>query len=129
MTNNFDDIFDDLWEALPEVVDLMPPLNLDGLDSTMKVYAMMRLIKRALRVKNRKLALMNAFYLGRMIEEDDIVRAIARRKLTIYYFTAAIRTYYIFEECPEQIFRTRNTTLKKIKDLKSYEYGRLIGRI
>lgn len=129
MANNFDDIFDDLWEDLPEVVDLMPPPNLDGLDSTMKVYAMMRLIKRALRVKNRKLALMNAFYLGRMIEEDDIVRAIARRKLTIYYFTAAIRTYYIFEECPEQIFRTRNTTLKKIKDLKSYEYGRLIGRI
>src|SRR5215211_3447552 len=129
MANNFDDIFDDLWEALPEVVDLMPPLNLDGLDSTMKVYAMMRLIKRALCVKNRKLALMNAFYLGRMIEEDDIVRAIARRKLTIYYFTAAIRTYYIFEECSEQIFRTRNTTLKKIKDLKSYEYGRLIGRI
>ena len=100
-----------------------------NLKTKMKIFAMLRLIKQALRMKNRRLALAYSFYLGQMIDGDDVFRYVAKRELSSYYYIAAIRIYYIFEMCPEQIMRTRRMTLKNVRDLKAQEFGNLIGRI
>ena len=129
MSNNFEIVFDDLWEEFPEEVELYSLPDMANMEIRMKIYAMNRLIKRALRMKNRKLALLNTFYLGQMIESDDMFKYVAKQELSSYYYVAAVRTYYIFEMSPEQIMRTRRTTLKNIRDLKAQEFGSLVGRI
>ena len=129
MSANFEIVFDDLWEEFPEEVELYSLLDMANMETRIKIFAMIRLIKRALRMKNRKLALLNSFYLGQIIESDDVFRYVAKQELTSYYYIAAIHTYYIFEICPEQIMRTRRTTLKNIRDLKAQEFGSLVGRI
>ena len=129
MSNNFEIVFNDLWEEFPEKVELYSLPDMANMEIRMKIFAMNRLIKRALRMKNRKLALLNTFYLGQMIESDDVFKYVAKQKLSSYYYVAAVRTYYIFEMSPEQIMRTRRTTLKNIRDLKAQEFGSLVGRI
>ena len=129
MSTNFEIVLDDLWKEFPETVELYTLPDMANLETKMKIFAMLRLIKRALRMKNRRLALVNSFYLGQMIDGDDVFRYIAKRELFSYYYIAAIRIYYIFEMCPEQIMRTRRMTLKNVRDLKAQEFGNLIGRI
>ena len=129
MSRNFEIVLDDLWEDTPEYVDLYPLPDMTNMDIHMKTCALLRLIKRALRMKSRRLAFLNAYYLGEMIEKDDVFRYTAKQILSPYYFIATVRTYYIFEHCPEQIMRTKSTTLKIIRDLKSHKFGNLIGRI
>ena len=82
----------------------------------------MRLIKRAQRRRDRINALIFAFYLGELIEVDEQIQKIAKKKLSQHYYTAVVRTFYIFEVCPEQIARTRTITLANIRRLTASEY-------
>ena len=129
MTTNFEIVFDNLWEEFLEEVELYSLPDMANMETRMKIFAMIRLIKRALKMKNRKLVLLNSFYLGQMIESDDVSWYVAKQELTSYYYIAAVRIYYIFEMCLKQIMRTRRMTLKNIRDLKTQEFGSLVGRI
>ena len=64
MSANFEIVFDDLWEEFPEEVELYSLPDMANMETRMKIFAMIRLIKQALRMKNRRLALLNSFYLG-----------------------------------------------------------------
>jgi len=72
--------------------------------------------------------LVNAFYIGQIIEEEmtPAQRTSNKSNLTAYYYQVCIRTYYIFENFGlQQIYRTRKTTLAMISRLKSTEYRQL----
>jgi hypothetical protein len=128
MAHHFNIILNDLLLTTPEEVIIPEIPDVQVLDSKMKVHAMARFIRRALRMKNRKKSLWFAYYFGEMVESDEALRRIAKHELSGYYFTCIVRTYYLFEFCPEQIGRTQKMQLSNIRSLTADDYRRLIDR-
>jgi len=76
-------------------------------------------------MKDRISLLVNAFYIGQVIEEEmtPAQRTLNKSNLTSYYYQVCVRTYCIFEKFGlQQIYRTHWTTLTMISKLKSHEY-------
>ncbi|CAG8847816.1 46352_t:CDS:1, partial [Gigaspora margarita] len=77
----------------------------------------------------RKRQLVYAYYLGELLQEEpetpEELRA-CRRKITVYYYKEAIRTYNIFKDLGvHQLQRMTKTTLRIIKELPEAEYQAL----
>jgi hypothetical protein len=106
-----------------------PPYPVDA-SLSQKVQSTYRTLLRSTRMRNRTLSLVNAFYLGQLI--DDMTLSPAQRTLhmatiTKYYCRAAIRVYHLFENLGVQrIFDTQCLTLTMIRQLKSNEYQALV---
>ena len=124
--DGFEIICEDLLQQEPQDVNIVPPPYLDGMTDIRRVEYYYSLIKKAQRRKDRLKALTYAFYLGEMIEIDDNIRKIAKRKLTTYYFQTAIRIFYMFEVIPDQIMRTKYTSLAMVRRLTVQEYYLLL---
>ena len=122
----FEIICEDLLQQEPQDVNIVPPPYLDGMTDVRKVEYYYSLIKKAQRRKDCLKALTYAFYLGEMIEIDDNIRKIAKKKLTTYYFQTAIRIFYMFEVIPDQIMRTKYTSLAMIRRLIAQKYYLLL---
>ena len=124
--DGFEIICEDLLQQEPQDVNIVPPPYLDGMTDIRRVEYYYSLIKKAQRRKDRLKALTYAFYLGEMIEIDDNIRKIAKRKLTTYYFQTAICIFYMFEVIPDQIMRTKYTSLAMIRRLIAQKYYLLL---
>ena len=112
--------------ALEEEIQLMePPYQIDA-SLAQKVQSTYQTLLRSTRMRNRILSLVNAFYLGQLI--DDVTISPAQRTLqmvtiTKHYYRTAIRIYHLFENIGVQrIVDTRYM----IRRLKSSEYQALV---
>jgi hypothetical protein len=112
-----------------EIQPMEPPYPVDASPSQ-KVQSTYRTLLRSTRMRNRTLSLVNAFYLGQLI--DDMTLSPAQRTLhmatiTKHYCCTAIRVYHLFENLGVQrIFDTQCLTLTMIRQLKSNEYQALV---
>ena len=97
---------------------------------TQKVQTTYQTLLRSTHMRNRILSLVNAFYLGQLI--DDVTISPAQRTLqmatiTKHYYRIAIRVYHLFENIGiQRIFDTRCLTLTMIRRLKTSEYQALV---
>lgn len=85
-----------------------------------KLETVRRLLKRSLELKCRISALVNAYYLGKLLNQAEGVskKYKLKKKLTTHYAVMAEYTYDIFEPNPYQILQTSLIDVQKIKKLK-----------
>ena len=128
MSTFYQTILEDLSEpsSVDSIIEPSPFKEITPI--SMKVKLTFRKLHRAKRMDDRISLLVNAFYIGQIIEEEmtPAQRTSNKSNLTAYYYQVCVRTYYIFEKFGlQQIYRTRQTTLAMISKLKSAEYREL----
>ncbi|CAI2198720.1 14700_t:CDS:1 [Funneliformis geosporum] len=101
----------------------IPPLYLTNDLTEQKVKTTYKALLRASQLKNRMLTLVNAFYLGQIIETETLSPAEHtqyRNTMTLYYRQASKRTFYLFKTLGvEQIGCSKQLTLRMIYNLKA----------
>lgn len=94
-----------------------------------KVKRTYRSLLKARRVKNRILILLNAFFLGQLLNDDILPaqRTLQCQTMTTHYHQSATRIYHLFETVGiQQIMVTQALTLTWIRKLKSSEFQDLL---
>ncbi|CAB4388142.1 unnamed protein product [Rhizophagus irregularis] len=125
-------ILEDLYQIFPiEVAPIMPPYDEDAtMDS--KFETLKEAIRRSKRLGDRRLHLVNAFFLGQFLEKKvktNALRSHYTQQLTPHYRTTSQRVYYLFEALGVgQVMRSVNTTLTLIRKLNQEEYQDLVVR-
>src|SRR5438045_5677813 len=119
-------ILDDLMNGLPAEVNEYPVPYEEWMTFKDKFKVTRKALFRAKSTNNRLLQLVNAFYLGQLLEEgadSNDQRERYNRQLTVHYRIVAKRTYYLFEVSRvKQIMRTIKTTLTTIRMISSAKY-------
>jgi hypothetical protein len=116
-------IEEEIQQELPEI-----PYTYE-MNTESKIKVTYRCLLRAQRLKQRTSALVFAYFLGQLIEEKELVKKQIRKIMSEHYYIMSIRTYYIFEVNPRQIFATRNTTVNLIMQLRQQDMNRLTVEI
>jgi|SRR5215216_805644 len=125
MSSPFDLISLDILEIEPQNILTIPPPYLDSDSIEFKLKSIYRRMIRSAKLHQRIPTLTYAYYLGMLINTCDIPKLLIRQTITPYYRRAAERTYFIFEDNLQQIYRTKFTTLFLIERLKTVEYQTL----
>ena len=98
--NNIKKIRRDLQrDVLEDTVTFLPFYNNND-TALAKVKALYRQLRRAKSTNNRLELLVNIFYLGELLEvhaSSSVERAGCIKKITRYYKTITVRTYYLFK--------------------------------
>lgn len=133
ISENFKVILEELQVSMTlpdeETQPMRPPYQVDA-TLTQKVQSTYQTLLHSTRMRNRLLSLINAFYLGQLL--DDVTISPAQRTLqmatiTKHYCRTAIRVYHLFENLGVQrIFDTQCLTLTMVRQLKSNEYQALL---
>jgi hypothetical protein len=118
-------VLDDLLRPIIEdEIEYNPPYDHE---STLeeKFTLTLRALSRAKRFQNRPLQLLNAYFLGQLLEtkvaptEQDHYA----RKLSVHYRLTAIKTFIIFEAFgPKKVMSAANTSLTTVRRLTMEEY-------
>lgn len=129
--NAIQEILDDLLRDFPmEVVTPIAPYT-DNMSFREKFESALKSLERSKRMGNRMLQLINAFYLGRLLEieaESLTQRSYFAQKLSLHYRTVVVRIYYIFEPYGvSQIMRTRKISMTIVRHLSLRDYQTLLG--
>ena len=97
---------------------LIPPY-LESMTFDEKFQVAHRELRRAIRLKNKMLALENAFFLGQLLNslESSTQRFCYKRKLTVHYAVMSEYTFDIFEINPLYLHHVTSLTVQKIKKL------------
>jgi hypothetical protein len=124
-------VLEDLQQTLPaEVSYYLPPFQ-ENSTLEERFNLLVDLLYRSKRIGNRKLQLVTAFHLGKLLECDIVDRAQRNsytNRLSVHYKTSTIRLYYIFSvHGPEQLMRSNRLTLTHIRNLSQDEFQRLMG--
>ena len=91
----------------------------------------LRVINRASWLRDRILILLNAYYIGKLLEDDK--ESLTRRtyyssKLSQYYRIVLVRLYYLYEYFgPKRIMNSTGTTLMNIRNLRSSKFLELVS--
>jgi hypothetical protein len=130
MSDDFRAIFEDLYQdPLQDVLLALPPYKNDA-PFEEKFKMTYRAVKRASRLNKRMLLLVNAFYLGKLLEFDidsSTKRSIYSAKLSKHYKTTTVRLYYLYEYLGvEQLMRSTRMTLTNVRNLSAAEYDELL---
>src|ERR1044071_2520772 len=127
--DNYLIIFQDLLVDDPRQPEKLPPLqNLNWTDAEI-MRELKRKFERAIQRRCRISVLVYAYRIGEQIESQSQPKAAWKswkKKVSRYYYDAIKRTYLLFENNELQIYRTKKTTLKMIRDLKLQEFQRLV---
>ena len=119
----------DLEEQGPVEI-MLPPYHEED-DVQQKLNSTFKAMRRAIKLGNRILTLVNAFYLGQCIEmviDTPIDRLLYKNKIPEYYRRIAIKTYFIFEVLGlQQILRTKVMTVAIIQKLNKSNLRRLVN--
>ena len=97
---------------------MMPPY--DGrMDVTKKFYITFIMLKRSIKLKLRINTLIYAFYLGKLVNEQDFIvnRLDYYSILPQHYIRLAKATFDIFKPHPDQIAKTKIISLRNIRFL------------
>lgn len=132
-SENFETVLGELQVSvnLPdeEIQPMIPPYQTDA-TLTQKVRLTYQTLLRSTRMRNRLLSLVNAFYLGQLIDDATISpaqRTLQMATITKHYYRTAIRVYHLFENLGvHRIFDTQRLTLTMVRQLKSNEYQALL---
>jgi hypothetical protein len=114
-----DDLLDEIQNYLPiDVGELVPPYSQDATIEE-KFKAAHHTLRQSIKLKNRMLSLVNAYYLGKILNEFETStqKFLFKRKLTVHYAVMAEYTYDIFELNPIVIMHMANFTVQRIKKL------------
>lgn len=95
-----------------------------------QIKFLLKQLHRAKRMHNRKEILLNAWYIGEIVEtlvDSSRERTQCLELLSSYYRKTIVRTYYIFEFLgASQIIRTQQTSLTMISRLTVSQYQSLV---
>ena len=109
---------------------MLPPYHEED-DVQQKLNSTFKAMRRAIKLGNRILALVNAFYLGQCIEmiiDNPMDRLVCKNKIPEHYRRIASKTYLIFEALGlQQILRTRSTTVAMIQKLNKSNLRKLVN--
>jgi hypothetical protein len=123
-SNNIVDLYKiELKMPLSTPLDiLLPPYNQNDSKKT-KILITQRALARTIQLKNRILALTNAFFLGLLLNEENSTSEKFRykRKISKHYHTIAEYTYDIFELNPSHLLYTTTMNVQEIKKMKRRE--------
>jgi hypothetical protein len=128
--NAYQSILEDLYQIFPvEVAPVILPYDENAtMDS--KFETLKEALRQSKRLGNRRLHLMNAFFLGQFLEKKvktNALRSHYAQQLTPHYRTTSQRVYYLFKALGvNQIMRTVNTTLTLVRKLSQEEYQDLV---
>ncbi|CAB4396308.1 unnamed protein product [Rhizophagus irregularis] len=123
-------ILEDLLQNEEECeIEYGPPYNY-SLPFKEKFNLTLQALLRAKRLQNRSLQLLNAYFLGQLLEreiESLSQRSFYAQSLTTYYRITSIRTFYLFEVFgTKKIMSVTRTSLMMIRKLKSHEFQDLV---
>jgi hypothetical protein len=120
---NLTQIEEDITSLLPAFVgELIPPYSEEMTDDR-KFQSLKKALKRSISLKNRQLSLINAYFLGQFLQLETSDRY--WNKISNHYYVMAKYTYDIFEEYPDQILRTKELTVQRIRQLRRSEISHL----
>jgi hypothetical protein len=82
----------------------------DEMPYDQKIKQTYRALLKARRVKNRLLILINAFFLGQLLDDEDVSpaqRTLQSQTLTAHYYQCSTRVFHLFENSgAKQILNT-----------------------
>jgi hypothetical protein len=81
------------------------------MDYLTKIQVTYWCLLRAQRFKQRKSALVFAYFIGQFIETKELSKRQVWQVITEHFYVITVHTYYIFEVKPTQIYNTEQTTV------------------
>lgn len=115
----YTDLVEDLQRTEPvEVPPIIPPYNeMDTFD--IQFNATYGSLQRNARLKSRTLALLDAYFLGKLLNgiSDQLTRLNYRQMISDHFQRMAENTFDIFEYHPEQIQRTEIADIQRIRKI------------
>ena len=125
--SNYQSIFSDTLATFPLDVNCIPRPTDDSMDLQRRVTVTYRKLLRT-RPSQRRKQLSYVYYLGELLEEYPEERRISRRKISTYYYRAAIKVYNIFSDIggTDQIARSISTTVSMVAGLSNEDYQALL---
>jgi len=115
---------------------LVPPYE-EGQEDKLKLRFTYQALRRSIKRKDRMTALINAYFLGKVLNETEGPRREyqLKKELTSHYITMAENAYILFEMDPLQILRTekldirdvRRTRRKDVVNLANTKMNVLVG--
>jgi hypothetical protein len=130
MSVHYRTVLDDLLRPVSEEeMEYDPPYD-QGSTLEEKFTLTLKALSRAKRFHNRPLQLLNAYFLGQLLEtktESHIQRNYYARRLSTHYRLTAVKAFIIFESFgPRKIMNTAKTSLTTIRQLSMEEYHDLV---
>jgi hypothetical protein len=122
-------ISDEIKDNFKTTAIVIPPPYNENMELEEKFSIVYRELQRKTRVKNRILALMNAFYLGKLLDEIPERSILSRyqNRVTSHFLRLSRNTFEIFKDFPEQIGETSTITVQILRKLKRNEISRIIS--
>ena len=104
------------------VGSLMPPYK-DKASLEKKLEISYHCLQRSIRLKSRILSLENAYYIGKLLNEEESYtqRFLLKKNLTKHYQTMVENVYDLFEFNPTQILHTKYLNVQDIRRMKRSE--------
>ncbi len=121
----YNTIFQDLLEENNMQLNMQNTPYSGEMDYRIKIELTYECLIRALRLKQRISSLIFAYFLGQLIEKKETSKRVIKQIISEHYYIIAIRTYYIFEVNPVQIYATKEMTINMIRKLKQKEFAQL----
>ena len=121
-------ISDEIKDNFKTTAIVIPPPYNENMELEEKFSIVYRELQRKTRVKNRILALMNAFYLGKLLDEIPECSILSRyqNRVTSHFLRLSRNTFEIFKDFSEQIGETLTITVQMLRKLKRNEITRII---
>ena len=122
-------ISDEIKDNFKTTAIVIPPPYNENMELEEKFSIVYRELQRKTRIKNRILALMNAFYLGKLLDEIPERSILSRyqNRVTSHFLRLSRNTFEIFKDFPEQIGETSTITVQMLRKLKRNEISRIIS--
>ncbi|HWZ22651.1 MAG TPA: hypothetical protein VNW06_08355 [Cytophagaceae bacterium] len=122
-------ISDEIKDNFKTTAIVIPPPYNENMELEEKFSIVYRELQRKTRIKNRILALMNAFYLGKLLDEIPERSILSRyqNRVTSHFLRLSRNTFEIFKDFPEQIGETSTITVQILRKLKRNEISRIIS--
>jgi len=129
MSDNYHTILEDLHQdSERNIAEILPPYDVEATYEE-KFTITYRAMQRASRLKRRILLLVNAYYMGRLLELDaasPTERHHYSSRLSQYYRVTSVRLYYIYEHLGiGQLMKSTSMTLTTVRNLSSAEFDEL----
>src|SRR2546429_9678145 len=111
-----EEIQTELLEIFPTNSGPLVPLYEEGQENKQKLKSAYQSLRRSIKRKDRLTALVNAYFLGKVLNETEGLRHEyqLKRKMTSHYITMAENAYILFEVDPIQILCTTKLDIRDV---------------
>src|ERR1051326_9198584 len=128
MSSRFNQMVDDLKRKAPENPIVLENSFNAELTIDRNVQQIYRHLLRSIRTGDRILSLVNAYYIGEILEVTALPheRTSIRRILTLHYVDAVRRLYNVYEPLGvEQLYRTKDLKISHFRKISKPNLDRL----